>query len=301
MTKPIKNISEILKIFEDLASKILEKSRNSEVFYCLNPGNLGDSLIREGTEHFFSEFGIQKKNILYENETIYLLDEKNNKDKKIDPSSLKISTLVYAGGGGWCNVWTGGRKNVEQLSQFFSHTIILPSTYENPVELENATIYARDLYESMQNAKDALFCHDMAFYLLFSMPYAIHKTRSLNTAFCFRKDKESNIKEHWKIPLSNVDLSWKGNYLDSPLPMLEYVAEHKAVHTDRLHVAVACCLTGTKFYLYPGAYFKNKAIFKTTMDPYFDLGTWRDDLPLSVKISNSLERKVKALLGSRLN
>lgn len=301
MSKNTKDILEIRSKFESLARKIEDLSEGHKVYYYPSTGNLGDALIRIGTEQFFSDFGIKTGKLIYENERLIELDDNYRTTGEIKESTARNSLLLFGGGGGWCNLWTGARENTGKLSQIFRKVLVLPSTYETPISLENVTLYARDSYESMQSVKDALFCHDMAFYLLFSMPYAVHKNRSSKTAFCFRKDKESKIKEHWKIPLSNIDLSWKGNYLDSPLPMLEYVAEHKAVHTDRLHVAVACCLTGTKFYLYPGAYFKNKAIFKTTMDPYFDLGTWREDFPLSVKISNSLERKAKALFGSRFD
>lgn len=289
--------AEIKRHFDELAAEIRKVSSAEDLYYYPSTGNLGDALIRVGTERFFSDFGIRKKNIIIEDELLFELDEEYKKVSLIAPEKMKHSTLLYGGGGGWCSLWTGAQENAAKLSSIFAHTIVLPSTYENQVSIENATLYARDKFESMQNSNKSSFCHDMAFYLLFSSPYSINKTQRARTAFCFRKDKESNIKEQWKIPLSNVDLSWKGNFLDSPLPMLEYVAGHKCVHTDRLHVAVSCCLTGTPFYLYPGAYFKNEAIFKTSMEPYFDFGRWREALPFSTRIANSIERKARSIFS----
>ncbi len=299
MNRNIKDASEIREAFSSLARKIHEISSGADVYYCLNPGNLGDALIREGSERFFSDFGIVKKNIRVEGESILLLSDEYKELESIPKSLLRDSILIYAGGGGWCNVWARGRRTVEKISTLFRHTIVLPSTYEKPVNLEHVTLYARDRYESMQNATSALFCHDMAFYLLFSMPYSIELAKRKNVSFCFRKDEESGINEHWHIPLSNVDISWKGNYLDSPLVMLEHVANYKQIHTDRLHVAVSCCLTGTKFYLYPNSYFKNRAIFLTTIVPYFTIGVWRESLPLYMRITNSVERRLKKVLNRR--
>lgn len=292
-----RDINEIRECFEKLSEEIKKVVGARKAYYRPNPGNLGDALIRQGTEAFLKDHEINAERLPLDAEE--LLFEKTDLQAEEYPefSELKEAVLIYGGGGGWCKTWTGGKDAVMHASKHFHHTLVLPSTFETPTSISNCTLYARDRFESIKNAQDAKFCHDMAFYLLFSPIFRASKNRTHGTAFCFRKDKESNIKEHWKLPLSNVDLSWKGDYLDSASPMLEYVATHQLVHTDRLHVAVSCCLTNTPFCLYPGAYFKNRAIFETTMAPYFEIGTWRERLPLKIRIANKIERKIKRLLG----
>lgn len=291
----IEDYSQIKISFDRLAEKLKEVASTGKIYYYPNPGNLGDALIRAGTEQFFSDFGIATTTIGHDEQRTLVRDDDLKNVPRTKVTGFRDSTLIYGGGGGWCRFWSSGKNTVEELSPHFRRIIVLPSTYETPVRLDHAQLYARDKFESMQNAQDALFCHDMAFYLLFSNPYNVSKRKVARTAYCFRKDEESQTQEKWRLPLSNVDISWHGTHLDSPLPILEHVAEHEFVHTDRLHVAIACCLTGTRFFLYPGAYFKNRAIFLSSMDPYFELGKWREHLPLTTRISNSVQRKTKKI------
>jgi len=52
------------------------------------------------------------------------------------------------------------------------------------------------------------------------------------------------------------------------------LAPYDSIHTDRLHVAIASCLLGKKLTVYPGSYFKNEAVFRSSMDGLFPLATF---------------------------
>ena len=42
------------------------------------------------------------------------------------------------------------------------------------------------------------------------------------------------------------------------------------IHTDRLHVAILACLLHKRVHFYKGGYFKNEAVFRSSMRDYFD-------------------------------
>jgi len=276
--------------FDYLANKIKELAKGRQIYYHPNPGNLGDALINIGVEKFLYDYDIHARLILPEDNVNSLTQKKDLiSESNIDNINTKDSILLWGGGGGWCNNWMGGFENVARLSKKFRHTIVLPSTYAIPVKIPNVTFFARDQYQSQEFVSESLFCHDMAFYIgrfERTIPVTAEK------GFCFRRDKESGFEKRWRIPLANVDVSWMGNYLSPVEPMIEHLQKYKEIHTDRLHVAIACCLLGTPVYLYPGSYFKNRAVYLTSMQGRFPGAKWRTKIPFPDFIRNSFERRI---------
>ncbi|HKK14531.1 MAG TPA: polysaccharide pyruvyl transferase family protein [Gammaproteobacteria bacterium] len=269
-----------------LAATIRDLADGRPMYYVANPGNLGDAIIKAGTEQFFRDFGIDARLVGYGDDGRIVLGDGG---RILGEHELRDAVLLYGGGGGWCKLWGGGRRIVSELAPIFHHTVVLPSSYEITPDIPGVTFFARDRFESLQNLPSAQFCHDMGFYY---RPARAGGAAPGGTGFCFRRDKESGFEKRWRIPLSNHDISWSGDYLSDVTPMFEYLSNFKTVHTDRLHVAIACSLLGVRVHLYPGAYFKNRAVFLTSIAPHFACARWRTSLPLSVAIRNSLQRRL---------
>ncbi|HZF71582.1 polysaccharide pyruvyl transferase family protein [Sulfuricurvum sp.] len=231
---------------------IKEKGKDGPVYYIANPGNYGDSLIRYATLKFFRDIGLNFTEI------------KSFKTKKREwwPTLFqRNSTLIFGGGGAWCTLWNH-EKLVKKVSKRFKHVIVLPSTYEITPSISNATFFCRDQYESQDRLPDALFCHDMAFYL-----GTISAQEGNGTGYFFRTDKESANKV--EIPISNHDISATGNHYTPIYSFFDEISRFSIIMTDRLHVAIASSLMGKEVHLHAGSYFKNKAVYLSTLKKYF--------------------------------
>jgi glycosyltransferase involved in cell wall biosynthesis len=220
------------------------------VYYIPNPGNWGDALIRCGTHKFFHDIGINYTEV--------------EPWADMQSSVQDGSVLIYGGGGAWCRLWQHGRTILEPIHHLFHQIIVLPSTYETPYSLCNTTFFCRDRYESQGNMPEAVFCHDMAFYL---EPASPQPAESL-TGYFFRTDEESAHKH--PIPAENNDISLRGTYASDVTPFFEAISRFEVVHTDRLHVAIAACLLARELHFYPGLYFKNRAVFDSSIQSYYD-------------------------------
>jgi hypothetical protein len=71
------------------------------------------------------------------------------------------------------------------------------------------------------------------------------------------------------IPAGNSDPSGAGRQTSDIFPFIREVGRYAVVHTDRLHVAIAACLLGREVHLYPGSYFKNRAVFLSSIRGYY--------------------------------
>ena len=96
------------------------------------------------------------------------------------------------------------------------------------------------------------FCHDMAFYL-------------------FDKITSENLSTEQTGYLAlNMDISLWGNEITPIAPFIKKIDEFDIIHTDRLHVAILACLLHKRVHFYKGGYFKNEAVFRSSMRDYFD-------------------------------
>lgn len=88
------------------------------------------------------------------------------------------------------------------------------------------------------------------------------------TGYFFRTDRESLGKQNY-IAL-NMDISLWGNEITPIAPFIKKIDEFDIIHTDRLHVAILACLLHKRVHFYKGGYFKNEAVFRSSMKDYFD-------------------------------
>ena len=213
-----------------------------------NTGNWGDGLINEGAQHFFSFFDIPFK-------TIRSLED-------LRWPFVRDRLFVYGGGGSWCAYWGQGPKKVAIAAKRFRRVIVMPSTYEGAYDIPGVTLYCRDRFQSLSNNTHAKFCHDMAFFI-----NDFKSTNGNGTGFFFRTDKESaGVID---IPESNIDLSLNGSHKTAVSGFFEQLLPYEIIETDRLHVAIAGCLLGKKVRIYSGGYFKNEAVYHSTLKEFY--------------------------------
>ena len=243
----------------ELAERIHAESKGRVVYLFVNPGNWGDALIGFGTRSFLNYFKIPYKELYY---SAKLTDK-----LKWLPAILSNGLLLVTGGGAFVshfNHLAPTIKNIQKKYRF-RHTIVMPSTYAGEYSLANCTFYRRDICESVQYMPDSTFCHDMAFFIDRLESPQVEENK---IAYCFREDSETG-KQH-KIPDNNYDLSGKGTYMTPMNGFFNYISNYKIIHTDRLHVAIGGCLMGKEVHIYPGNYFKNRAIYESSIEGYYD-------------------------------
>ena len=250
-------------LLEDI---IKDKAKQGPIYYIGNPGNFGDSLIRYGTKKFFHDIGLKYTEL-----------------KSFDTSKRywwplffqRNATLIFVGSGAWCDLYSR-ESLLKSVSKHFKNIIILPSTYEITSHIPNATYFTRDKYDSLHYMPDALFCHDMAFYI-----GTIEAEQGEGKGYFFRKDNESaNIIT---LPPSNNDISLQGDENTPIYKFIDAISKFKIIYTDRLHVSIAACLMGKEVHLYPGSYFKSRAIYLSSMKEYFDNIHFHEDMQFELE------------------
>ncbi|REK15786.1 MAG: hypothetical protein DWQ37_08180 [Planctomycetota bacterium] len=234
--------------FESLRTNLTGRLRGTRAYYIANPGNWGDALIRQGTLRFFRDSGLD----VPEAPTVQQLMAQ-------PPGGV----VVFGGGGAWCRLWNHAELAVTMIKQRFE-VIVLPSTYEMAYAIPKTTFFCRDRYESQANVPAATFCHDMAFYLKGSVHAA---TAGQGSGSFFRTDAESSRRR--PIPPDNNDISLRGDHLAEIGGFVQALEPFASIHTDRLHVAILGCLLDKDVHLYPGSYFKSRAVYLSSMKDHF--------------------------------
>ena len=221
------------------------------VYYVPNRGNWGDGLIRHGTLKFLHDINLDYKEVTSRGRGWLL-------------PIIRGGTVIYGGGGAWCELWTHSARWVKTIKLRFN-VVVLPSTYELEYAIPEPILFCRDTFDSKQNVRDAIFCHDMAFYIGKEF---LGKSSGGGNGYFFRTDKES--ANRLEIPASNLDLSLRGNHLSDVRQFFEEINRFAVVYTDRLHVSIAACLLEKEVHLYPGSYFKNRAVYLSSMKDFFE-------------------------------
>jgi hypothetical protein len=253
----------LARVFAELADTIRERAGGRELVYVPNPGNYGDGLIRYATKQFFADHTMwhHEVNIGFRGGRYQLLPFLLARDKFF---------FIYGGGGSWSKTYDFGLRNCTFISRFTDRLLVLPSTLAMPVDRVRGTVYRRDRAESATYAPAARFCHDMAFYLAAS-PSTLDfagMTVERGRGIMMRTDGES-LHGASALAANNFDLSRRGDHMSDGASFIRQVAAHSEIETDRLHIAIAACIARRRVLLKPGNYFKIRAIFESSLRPYF--------------------------------
>lgn len=246
--------------FQQLYADLSKIIGGRKVLYFPNPGNWGDGLIRAGTLQFFKDFKIPFKEVASIRRRYLVLPY------------LSQMVAVFGGGGAWCEFWDHS-KYVVQLSRHL-RTVVLPSSYGQAYDIPNTHFFRRDHFESLEAMPKSGFCHDLAFYL--GTAKARHAQNGSGTGYYFREDIEGKYFQN--LPKDNYDLSLKGTHLSEIEPFFEHINQYRVIHTDRLHVGIASSLLGKEVHLYAGNYFKNRAVFNTSIKNHFKNTHFHEDI-----------------------
>jgi len=254
--------------YERLADDI-RAQRSGRQIYIANPGNWGDAMIRAGTHAFFRTFDIEVHEIPVRKMT------------RLTPLLARLRArhlrpvVIYGGGGALTGLYQKHSARVSRLADSASRTVIMPATYgpdtflRAPGLRRNCSLWRRDEFESRESCPDSEFCHDMAFFL-----DAPEVDPSMSVGHFFRSDVERSGRLPDISP--SRDISALGSHLTPIDDFFAQVGACETVHTDRLHVAIAGALLGRRVHLYANSYFKNRAIFQTSIAPNYPNVTFHD-------------------------
>jgi exopolysaccharide biosynthesis predicted pyruvyltransferase EpsI len=273
--------------FARLSRSLKDAADGREIVFLQNPGNAGDALIHFGTVRFLEDAGLGYQ----------ALDMGEPADKlraaALAATGSRSRLFVYGGSGAWSRACDLGRRNVRRLSWLTDQIFILPSTFEVFGLDRWHAAFRRDQLQSREAAPGAEFCHDMALYLaLVSADRMLPGRRppDLGVGYMFRTDNERRLARYAAMP-GNLDLSAMGDHRADPQSFLRVLDRYRALVTDRLHVAIAGALLGKPVTLATGAYFKNEAIFRSSLEPYFpNVRLVLDDRELAEITAGAAER-----------
>ncbi len=242
--------------FTHLRESLEGMGQRLPLIYVPNTGNWGDSLINNGARAFLAQLS-------------HPYAEATQRQVLESRGSSFEAALIVAGNGGWCRHWSHIPEFVEAACEMFREVVLLPTTIDTAplfVPRENLTAFVRDDTLSLANAPSATFCHDLAFLLPIFAEMRESRPRALHA---FRLDGES-ARGNFDLPATNLDWSLFGTHEDDPLLFLEFMAGFSQVLTDRLHVAIGAAMLGREVHLWPNDYGKIRAIYQSSLKPYFN-------------------------------
>jgi hypothetical protein len=251
--------------FEAMASDIRRRAEGRTIVYIPNPGNWGDGLIRWGTKHFFHDFELPHIEV-----NIGFRWGKTSLFPFLLPGICSNYFFVYGGGGAWCRAYHGALETMNFISRFTKDSLTLPSTYEVLSGRLEGTFYSRGKSESLRVNRQASFCHDMAFYVVARSPGKQLRTECPRwpVGIFLRSDRES-LSLRQAVDHS-LDISARGDHMSCGRSFIEAVSEYHTIFTDRLHVAIAGCMTGRKVHLTSGNYYKIREVYESSILDTFD-------------------------------
>jgi exopolysaccharide biosynthesis predicted pyruvyltransferase EpsI len=242
---------------EDIRA-FLKKYNGVDVVYIPNPGSAGDSLIALGTIQVLNELGIKWRMGVY-------------------TRTYSGKIILYGGGGNLIWMYKCCKLFLKNNHKHNS-IVILPQTISDVDRTltslgGNVTIFCRekksyDYVTSIIKHKDRVYLSkDMALY-------AKHNFSGGGEGVCYAY-REDDEKTSVKIPDGNDDISHRYTISGNTRSiykielvsnnLLRYISNFRVVHTNRLHVCIACHLLGKKVFLYPNNYYKNKAVYNYSL------------------------------------
>jgi len=248
--------------FDALAQYINKLSEGKPAVFVINRGNWGDSVIREGCQRFLRHYSIPHAEVRFDD----LVHKRTSLKEVKAQTGHSDPVMIFSGNGLMIPKYSRGVRYAAKLTNEFSRSIILPST--NAIDLsefgfqENCSFIVRDRFESRERLPDSYFCHDMAFFMSLAQSGS-----GEGEGWLMREDVER--PQSTPVHKNNIDISKRGNECTPLDSFFDYINRFETIHTNRLHVAITGALLGKQVTLSGNSYFKNRAIFKTSLEPNF--------------------------------
>jgi hypothetical protein len=237
--------------------ELLASFCGARIHALLNPGNRGDGLIHLGGRQLFAEAGIKWTEI------------------SVHDAPPETDVLLVFANGAFSRFGHFFMRFAASAAERAKRIVLLPGTFE--VECPKVSAYLRGLDE-----RHTVFCREKRSFaslrglrsdwgkrLVLGHDLALHCDLSAWSARpaegvigIFRADGEftSSAKP---AGMPRIDASagpaWEVDAL------LDIVAAHKVIHTDRCHAAVSGALMGREVHMYPNGYYKNAAIHEHSL------------------------------------
>ncbi len=256
----------IRSAFDRLAADLRNVVQDRPIVFLLSPGNWGDSIIREGAERFFQHYGFKYHTVIVKE----VMKKRTTMEAEIAKTGHPAPVVVCNGNGAFCRHYDTPQITA-QLTRHFQTAVMLPSTVD--MDLGQLTFapemhfFVRDRFESQARLPDVPFCHDMAFFLKLSAPEPRKEV-----GYFLRQDREA--PNGLVVPRGNYDVSKKGRIYTPIQGFVDAISPFKTVHTNRLHVGIVATLLGRETHIYPNDYFKIRAIFDSSISPFFPNATF---------------------------
>ena len=228
--------------------QLLAGYRGSRVHVLPNPGNGGDGLIQLGLRRLCAEFDLRVCELY-------------------SPQPARGELLLAPGAGNLSVAYHGVADRIAPYLNTFRTVCILPTSVETEAPAvrrflldlpSSAHVFCRETVSLMHvrallgDADRVHLDHDLAF----EADLRAWARPGYGTLYAFRSDPESLGEP---IPPGNFDVSGiTGEWMAELL--LDVVASHAVVHTDRAHVAIAAALLDRETHVYATAYHKMRGI-----------------------------------------
>ena len=237
-----------------------------DVHYHPNPGNAGDKTIDIGFFLLAKRAGL---NYTRSNDMVV-------------PASTDV--ILSGGGGSLVSYWRDARDFIDANLHRCKLLVILPHTVNDHEDLlrslpKHAVIWAREMFSyrylkaTVPHPENIFLSHDMAFALEDlhfegSMPSRAPQV----VQYAFREDFEQH-PHRGALPRCNDDLSLtcdgtRGESVEIVqvvTRLIKSVNLSDIIHTDRLHVGIVASILRKEVHLYPGSYYKMRAVYEHSM------------------------------------
>lgn len=242
-------------------SFVFDDYTNKSILLCLPIGNIGDGLIWSSCYQLLDYYSVRYE-VLRNNNNIQ--NQLNNMDMS------KYDFIMWCGGGNMGSKYLTSYLFRMELSKICKRhnkpIIILPSTWTSHDDVDAYKYYARDYISISTYENRGIFCHDLS--LAYDLESDIINTINISEnsiGFFFRKDSEKSSYIH---PNNSGDPAHicKG-YKD----YFYLASKYDEIHTNRLHFAIAAAIINRKVKLYSNSYFKNRAVYDSSLKQFSNI------------------------------
>ena len=243
---------------DDALIGALRALRGRRVVALLNRGNRGDGVIHLGGRRLFAALDLECAEV-----------------READaPARIRGDVLLVFGCGAFCRGTHSLVEVVKRYSPQVSEIVILPSSFDlssKPVREfvrtwdERFVVFCRErrshaaVTAANTRARQVLLAHDLAFWA--DLREWAERSHA-GTGAVFRRDAEAVFDRRPQIA-GALDVSRGPDA--QPEVLLDFVARHAVIHTDRTHAAITGAMMGREVWFYRNAYFKNEAIYEHSL------------------------------------